>query len=363
MEGNQKVRIGLIGTGNIGRIHIENFQKYPEDCEIVAVTNTTLSKAEACADDYSIPFIERSADDLIARSDLDAVIIAVPNQFHTPLAIQALKAGKHVLLEKPMALNKEDAREILSVQDTTDKIVMMAQQMRFEWAAGHVREQVEKGELGRIYMAKTGWCRRKGIPGWGTWFTEREKSGGGPLIDIGVHMLDLALFIMGNPKPVSVFGSTYSEFGPKQKGIGTWGSPDWDGIYDVEDIATAMIKMEDGATLLLEASWAAHMDCDEEPHLSLYGSEGGVVLKGVDERFVGGKFLTEQFDRVVDLEFEEPKEFEGGRTLLARHFLDCIKEGRTPIASAIDGYKSQVVLDAIYESARSGNEVKLDMGI
>ncbi|MBM7691662.1 putative dehydrogenase [Peribacillus deserti] len=354
-----KVKVGLIGTGNIGRIHIENLQKYPEDCDIVAVTNTTLSKAESCAAEFNIPFVEKSADELIARTDIDAVIIAVPNQFHTPLTIQALKAGKHVLLEKPMALNQEDAKEILMVKEATDKIVMMAQQMRFEWAAQHVREQIERGELGNIYMAKTGWCRRKGIPAWGTWFTDSKKSGGGPLIDIGVHMLDLALYMMGNPKPVSVFGSTYSEFGPKQKGIGSWGSPDWDGIYDVEDIATAMIKMEDGATLLLEASWAAHMDCDEEPHLSLYGSEGGVVLKAVDERFVGGKFLTEQFDRVVDIEFNEPEGFIHGRTLLVKHFIDCIKEGKEPIASAMDGYKTQIILDAIYESARTGTVISL----
>src|SRR5690606_33152769 len=120
-------------------------------------------------------------------------------------------------------------------QEQSGKVLMVSHQMRWDWLPIQVREQVDRGELGRIYTAKTGWYRRKGIPGWGAWYTRQDEAGGGPLIDIGVHMLDTAFFLMGDPKPVSVYGSTYAEFGPKKRGIGTWGTPNWDGYYDVED--------------------------------------------------------------------------------------------------------------------------------
>ncbi len=144
--------------------------------------------------------------------------------------------------------------------------------------------------------------RRKGIPGWGTWFTQMKKSGGGPLIDIGVHMLDLSMHLMGDTKPVSVYGSIYSEFGPKRKGIGSWGTPDWNGLYDVEDLATALIKMENGTTLSLDVSWAAHMDTDNQPYVHLLGTEGGASIKGPN-----GKLMTEMFDRTVDVPVVTPE--------------------------------------------------------
>ncbi|MFI2858580.1 Gfo/Idh/MocA family protein [Paenibacillus sp. JSM ZJ436] len=230
--------------------------------------------------------------------------------------------------------------------------------MRFEAVASQIKEQVERGELGRIYTAKTGWYRRKGIPGWGTWFTQMEQSGGGPLIDIGVHMLDLALYLMGNPKPVSVYGATYAEFGPDRKGIGNWGTPDWNGIYDVEDLATALIKMEDGSTLSLEVSWAVHSDTDNTPFIRLMGSDGGATYRGAQ-----GMLHTEKFNRPLDSELLKPEQDEGERMRLSRHFLDCIGSGRTPISSALTGLTNNLVLDAVYESSRTGNEVKLNWDV
>ncbi|WP_326998679.1 Gfo/Idh/MocA family protein [Cohnella kolymensis] len=194
--------------------------------------------------------------------------------------------------------------------------------------------------------------------GWGTWFTQHAQSGGGPLIDIGVHMLDLAFFLMGEPKPVSVYGSTYAEFGPRKKGIGTWGKPDWNGIYDVEDLATAIIKMEDGSSLTLEVSWAVHMDTDSVPFLHLMGSDGGAVLRGGQ-----GKYLTERFDQPVDIPLEAPEDPENSRIRLSRHFLECIREGKTPWTSAETGLRSNLIIDAIYESSRIGGEVKLDWSL
>jgi predicted dehydrogenase len=263
-----------------------------------------------------------------------------------------------VLVEKPMGLDSAAAKEIVRAQQRTGKTVMVAHQMRWDPLSLQVKDQIDRGELGKIYTAKTGWYRRKGIPGWGTWFTQHGQSGGGPLIDIGVHMLDLAFFLMGEPKPVSVYGSTYAEFGPRKKGIGSWGKPNWNGIYDVEDLATAIIKMEDGSSLTLEVSWAVHMDTDSSPFLHLMGSEGGAVLRGNE-----GKFLTERFDQTVDVPLVAPAEDEGARVRLSRHFLDCVRTGQTPWTSAETGLRSNLIIDAIYESSRKGGEVKLDWSL
>jgi predicted dehydrogenase len=232
--------------------------------------------------------------------------------------------------------------------------------------SGHpnrLSDRYKGGELGKVYAAKTGWYRRKEIPGWGTWFTDRSQSGGGPLIDIGVHMLDVALYLMGNPKPVSVTGATYAEFGQQRKGIGTWGKPNWNGKFDVEDLAMAYIKMEDGSSLLLEVSWAVNMDTENAPFLHLMGTEGGVSLKGEKGGFKSGKFLTEKFDRPMEIAFEEPADDVGGRYRLTQHFLECVREGKEPITSVITGYTNNLILEAIYQSSKTGNEVKLDWSI
>jgi predicted dehydrogenase len=358
MSSPDKIRIGLIGTGNIGNAHLNGFSKLKDECELVAVTDVYQPLAEQRAQQFGIPVVYTSAEDLIRSEDVDAVIIAVPNQAHAPLTIMALEHGKHVLVEKPMGLNAAAAKEIVRAQQRTGKIVMVAHQMRWESLALQVKKHIECGELGRMYTAKAGWNRRKGIPGWGTWFTQHEQSGGGPLIDIGVHMLDLAFFLMGEPKPVSVYGSTYSEFGPRKKGIGSWGKPDWNGTYNVEDMATAIIKMEDGSSLTLEVSWAVHMDTDSSPFLHLMGSEGGAVIRGKS-----GKLLTERFDQTVDIPLVIPEDDEGPRIRISRHFLECIREGKTPWTPAETGLRSNLIIDAIYESSRSGGEVKLDWSL
>ncbi|MFC4811285.1 Gfo/Idh/MocA family protein [Paenibacillus sp. GCM10023250] len=352
------VRIGIIGAGNIGSVHAKQFSQLRDICEITAITDLYLPLAEQRAAEYGIPAVPESPEALIQSPNVDAVIIGVPNQFHAELAVRAIEAGKHVLLEKPMGINAAAARQILKASEASDRVVMIGHQMRWESVPMQIKEQIDRGELGRIYTAKTGWFRRKGIPGWGTWFTRMDQSGGGPLIDIGVHMLDLALYLMGNPKPVSVFGSTYAEFGPKRKGIGTWGKPNWSGVYDVEDLATALIKMEDGSTLTLEVSWAVHMDTDNTPFVHLMGTEGGASYRGAT-----GKLLTEKFDKPLETPLSRPENDENERLRLSRHFIECIQTGKQPITSALTGYTNNLVLDAIYESSRTGHEVKLDWSL
>lgn len=353
----EKIKIGIIGAGNIGNVHIRQFRKLPEMCEIAAVSDLNLALAESRAAEHGIPRAAKSPEELI-DSDVDAVVIAVPNRFHAPLAIRAMESGKHVLLEKPMAMSSEEAREIVRVRQKTNKTLMMAHQMRFEAVPTEIKRQVERGELGRIYSAKAGWIRRKGIPGWGTWFTRKEMSGGGPLIDIGVHMLDLALYLMGGPKPLTVFGSAYAELGPRKAGIGAWSVPDWNGYYDVEDYAAAFIRMDDGSTLTLEVSWAVHKETDNAPFVELMGTEGGAKMCGN-----AGKLLTEKFDRPLDTPLSSPESDEDARVRMSRHFLECVMSGAEPIASAMSGLTCNLVLDAIYRSSETGHEVKIDWNI
>jgi predicted dehydrogenase len=354
MEANKTIKLGVIGTGNIGNVHLENFKDLP-NAEIIAVTDLITARAEKAAEEFGIKKIHTSAQALIQDDQIDAVIVGVPNQFHASITVEALKAGKHVLLEKPMAINLEEAKEIVRAQKQYKKIVMIPHQMRWHWAAMQTKEQIDKGVLGEIYNVKTGWFRRKGIPGWGTWFTQSNQSGGGPLIDIGVHMLDLALYLMGNPKPVSVYGSTYAEFGPKKRGIGTWGTPDWEGVYDVEDLATALIKMEDGSTLSLEVSWAVNMDTSNEPFVHIMGTDGGASLDGT-----GGKILQEIDDKAIDTELSKPENDEGERKRLSRYFIECVLENKEPISNVMTGLANNLILDAIYESSRTGREVQIN---
>jgi predicted dehydrogenase len=358
MKMNDKIRLGIIGAGNIGNVHIHMFKQLTADIDIVAVTDSYNPLAQLRAAEHGIPKCYMTTEELIQDPDIDAVVIGVPNQWHAPLAVQALRAGKHVLLEKPMAIDVPSAREIVKAQRESGKVLMIPHQMRWEWLPLQVKQQVDKGAIGQIYNAKVGWFRRKGIPGWGTWFTKHEESGGGPLIDIGVHMLDLAFFFMGDVKPVSVFGSTYAEFGPKKRGIGSWGTPNWDGSFSVEDLATAMIKMDNGSTLTIEVSWAVHMDTDSKHFIHLMGSEGGASIRGTQ-----GKLLTEAFDRATEVELVTPEKDEGGRIRVSRHFIECIREGKEPTTSAMAGFTNNLILDAIYESSRTGHEVILDWSL
>ncbi len=348
-----KVRLGIIGAGTIGRIHMAHFAKMPS-VEIVAVTDVSADLAAKGAQEFEVPKVYATSRELLADETIDAVIVGVPNKWHASITIDALRSGKHVLLEKPMALNTADAREIVRVQKETGRIVMVGHQMRWEWWVRQAKQRVENGDLGEIYYAKCGWFRRQGIPGWGSWFTQRALSGGGPLIDVGVHLLDLTLYLMGNPKPVSVFGSTYAAFGPEKRGIGNWGTPDWNGVFDVEDLATALVKFENGATLSLEVSWAVNKDTDSQQFVHLMGNAGGISVQ--HGRY---KFLTEKDGQPAEMDLVEPVDKEHERDGLARHFIDCLRENREPIPTAMSGLVNNLILEAIYESSRTGREVRL----
>jgi predicted dehydrogenase len=342
----------MIGAGSISKAHLKAV-KEGVAAKVVAVCDIIEERAKKRADENNIPEVYTDHRTMLAEADLDAVIIGVPNAVHHIIAINALKAGKNVLCEKPMAINVAAAEQMVATAKEAGKILQVGLVNRMRPESQCVRKMVTDGEFGKVYYAKAMIIRRKGIPGWGSWFTRSEESGGGPLIDIGVHALDLAWFMIGNPKPVSVTGVTYAAFGPEKRGIGNWGIPEWDGKYDVEDLAAGFVRFDNGAVINLEVSWALNMP--PETRVNIVGEKMG-ALTAFDGTL---KLFSEVDGKLVDdtREFEDEYMF---RTQLQR-FVAAVR-GEAPVLTPGEhGLTVNRMLEAIYRSAASGKEIRLDV--
>lgn len=348
----KKWKIGMIGAGGISEAHLEA-TKDEARAEVVAIADVSQELAAYRAARHQIPLVFTDYKELLGLSELDAVILCLPNYLHYGAAIEALKAGKHILCEKPMALSAAQAEEMIAAARKAEKILMVGQNNRFRGDSLYAKRLLEEGKLGQVYLAKTGWVRRYGIPGWGSWFTQKELAGGGPLIDIGVHMLDLTLWLLGYPKPVTVLGKTYAAFGPRKKGLSEWGRADENGRFDVEDLAIAMITFENGASMTLEASWASHIE-KENVFLELYGTEGGTYFQLLEDRFT---LYHEINDVPAATTILPPKENE--RVLLFHNFIDALEGTAEPVCTPEHALYINRLIDAIYLSAKTGEAVKL----
>lgn len=343
----ERVRVGIVGAG-VGSAHAGGYSKCA-NAQMVALCDLDAARAQKLANEYGIPKIYTDYREMLAEENLDAVSVCTPNALHAPIAVAALEAGCHVLCEKPLSINAVEGKKIVDAAKKARGKFMIGMNNRFRGDSQTLKKYIEDGELGDIYYAKTGWVRRNGIPGMGGWFTRKEMSGGGPLIDIGVHALDLTLYLMGNPKPVSVFGATYAKFGPFGKGRGGWGVQVEGGAYDVEDLAAAQVRFDNGATLVLEASWAQHVEKDRL-YNELYGEKGGATL----EPF---RIFTEKYGRPIDITPQYPKV--GGHDGEIAHFIECIIEDKEPLATAEQALDVMKILDGIYASSQSGKSVTL----
>jgi predicted dehydrogenase len=350
-----KVRLAVLGAGFIGKVHLDKFGKL-SDVSLAGVYDPITDLARQAAAKAGVEKVYESADAVFESKDIDAVVLAVPNKLHAVMAVKALEMGKHVLLEKPMAIDVTQAADIVKAARRSGLTLMIAHQMRWNWSTRQVQERVQKGELGKIYFAKAVYLRRNGIPGWGSWFTRMNESGGGPLIDIGVHVLDLVLGLMGSPKPVSVVGSTFAEFGPRKLGLGTWGTPDPSGYFDVEDLASAFIKLDGGASVTLDVSWAANMEARNE--VQILGTDGGAAV-----RDNGGAYFGQSFGSTFDIPIPpQPQDYDA-RVELSRHFIECVKNEKKPICNEETGFAVNSVIDAIYRSSKSGKAVDIDLSV
>lgn len=267
-----KLRLGIIGVGGIatGR-HIPAFQQLQDTCIITAVSDVNAERAKEVAQTYDIPHVFEHYQDLFA--EVDAVCICTPNKFHAEMTIAAMEAGVHVLCEKPMALSPAECEAMIEASKKANKVLAIAYHYRFMKEVQAAKSMM--AEVGEALVVRVKALRRRKVPGWGV-FTNKELQGGGSLIDYGCHLLDTALWLMGNPNHVSVSGSTYNALSKMPNQVNQWGSFNHE-TFNVDDHVTAYVKFENGASLLLETSWAANIKDDEE-HVSISGTEGGISV-------------------------------------------------------------------------------------
>lgn len=344
----KKLKVGVIGLG-MGRGHVNGFNKHP-GAEVIAVADLDEKKLAKIKDELEIPGLYTDAEEMIAKEDLDIVCVATPNKFHKPLTITALEAGCHVICEKPMAMNAEEAQDMLDAAEKAGKRIMINFSFRFTEQSFALKKQVDTGILGDVYFGRTVWHRRRGMPGFGGWFGQKALAGGGPLIDLGVHRLDLALWLMGYPEPVWVMGSTYNPIATriaKEKGK----------AFDVEDLACGMIKFDNGATLIVEASWASNTKDKEHMVTQLLGTEAGLVQKNLDEGYqFEAEIYLEKEGCQYDMKLHPPVP---ASVSSMYHFVDSIVNDTPHIATGNEGLIVMKILDAIYKSAETGKPVEL----
>jgi predicted dehydrogenase len=345
-------KIGIVGAGGISDQHLDAISREPR-AVAVAIADISHETARSRAKQYDVPAVYTDYQEMIRREEMDAVIVCVPNHLHAPVTLAALAAGKHVLCEKPMATSVEQAEAMAETARRTRNVLMVAHNNRFRGTSLMLKQLMEQGALGHVYHAKAGWVRRRGIPGWGSWFTQHEFSGGGALIDIGVHVLDLALWLLGYPHPVSVFGKTYAHFGSKKKALSPYGVIQPDGVFDVEDFATALITFDNGASLTLDAGWAGHIE-RERAYCELAGTEAGAALDFDDEIIT---FYHDLNNAPTDSRISTTKQNE--RLYLLANFIDAIEQKAAPVCLPEQAVILNRIIDAIYRSARTGELVKL----
>jgi predicted dehydrogenase len=346
--GRRKLRVGVIGLG-IGRMHIDGWREHA-DVEVAAIADADAQRLAAVGDHYAIAARYTSAEAMLAAAPLDAVSICTPNKFHKALTLAAFEAGAHVLCEKPMAMNADEGRAMLAASQRAGRRLMINFSYRFSAASRGLKAQVDAGVFGDFYFGRTVWHRRRGMPGFGGWFGTKALAGGGPLIDLGVHRLDLALWLMGYPRPTWVLGSTHD---PIASALAAKAGK----VFDVEDLAAALIRFDNGATLIVEASWAANIQEAELMETRLLGTKAGLLQKNLNEGYqFDAHVYTEQHGAQLDVHLHPP----AVPARSAMHdFAEAILADRPHPAAGEEGLVVMELLDAIYDSARRGEPVRI----
>lgn len=354
-----KLKIGIIGAGGIAKVsHLPAYARM-DNVEIVAICDIIPEKAKLLAEEYGISQVFENYMDVINLPDIDAIDICTPNYLHSVIAVTALEHGLHVFCEKPDAVSVAEAEKMKAAADKSGKILMVMRNNRYMQISSFAKKYIEDGKMGEIYAARCGWQRRRGIPGKGGWFTTKEKSGGGPLIDLGVHMIDLTMWLMGNPRPVAVSGCTYSKFANtdvSDSEHSNFGDKNAEGVFDVEDLAMGFIRFENGACIQIEFSWASNIE-QEQRFFELRGTKSGVSWTSKTEQL---SFYEEAYGKTVDYlpNIDNTKGVLGHEANL-RHFVDVILNGVEPMFVPEQGINMVKILEAIYKSAREGKEVLL----
>ena len=343
------IKVGIIGAGGIAQgAHMPGYQKVP-GVEMVAVADVKKATAKQAAERFNIPTVLTDWRDLVAMKEIDAVSVCTPNAFHKEPTVAALQAGKHVLVEKPIAMNAKEGEEMIAAARKAGRILMVGLNNRFRGDVQAIRRAIDAKALGEIYYAEAVCTRRRGIPGWGV-FIEKAMSGGGALVDIGVHALDLTLHLMGYPKPVSVSGCAFSKLGARRRkapaGVGYWNPAK----FDVDDLGVGIVRFADGACLFLKASWAANI-AEGAFNSVLVGTEGGCELSPL-------QIYREQYGSLVNITpVSLPQTNSHAEEI--RLFVEAIRQGKPSPVPAEEALVTQKILDGVYESTVTGSEVKI----
>ncbi|SFF11099.1 Predicted dehydrogenase [Paenibacillus algorifonticola] len=355
-------RIAIIGCGGIANgKHLPSLTTI-KNVQIVAFCDIEEHRAQEAAAKYGAEGARVYTDytELLKDETIEIVHVCTPNDSHAVIAIAALEAGKHVMCEKPMAKTAADAKLMMETARRTGKKLTIGYNNRFRPDSQQLKKICANGELGEVYYAKAHAIRRRAVPTWGV-FLDEEKQGGGPLIDIGTHALDLTLWMMDNYKPKVVLGTAYHKLSQRENAANAWGP--WDPAkFTVEDSAFGMIVMENGATISLESSWALNTLDIDEAKCSLSGTEGGADMKGGLR--INGENHSRLYTTDIELKSGGVAFFDGadsGRDsdLEMRMWLKAIEDDTDPVVTPEQAYVVSQILEAIYESARTGKAVYL----
>ncbi len=351
------IGIGLIGTGGIANaVHLPAYKKLQDEgkVKIVALCDIKSDRLADAERKYGPTKTYANYEELLANPDVDAVDVCTPNFMHLPPVVAALAAGKHVLCEKPIALNSIQGQQMVDAAKKSGKKFQVGLNMRFGAGPQAIKRLADNGKFGDIYYARAQALRRRGVPMWGV-FTEKDKQGGGPLIDIGVHILDMTLWLMGHPKPVAVSGTAVTKFGHRSGHVNLFGKP-WDpNNFTVEDFAAGYVKFENGASLVLESSFVLNND-KERFETSLFGTEGGVLLDLQND--ANTRIYTEEAGALYDSQPVFLPSVATHETEIRAYVQAIINDTPVPVPGEQAQMASRL-LDALYESSDTGKEVRL----
>ena len=350
-----KLRIAFIGTGGIAGPHLKALADMP-DVELVALADINEQAMRDKAETYGIPKENLFTDynQMLERIEPDAVDICTPNALHAPNAIAALQAGAHVIVEKPMGMNAGECRQMIDTAKAHDRKLVIGFQFRMTPATQFLKRCADDGMLGNILYGRVQALRRRGIPNWGV-FGRKDLQGGGPLIDIGVHMLEQCHYVMGAPRPVAAMGQTFTYLGdqPSDRVASQWAGWDYKS-YTVEDLAVGHIRFENGAVVHIESMFAGHIEPKAKMDFELMGDKGGCT-------YADPVVSCDQAGHMVNIRpgWLDPNANLFHRKL--RNFVDHVLHDEPTLCPAEDGLMVQQMLDGIYQSAeQGGREVSID---
>jgi predicted dehydrogenase len=348
----KKLRVAIVGCGGISSAHMRSFKKFA-DVEIVAGVDIKPERLDWAKENFQVPALFTDWKEMLKQVKPDAVDVCTPNGVHAPAVIDALNAGCHAFVEKPMAMNPKECEKMIAAAEKNKKKLSVGFQQRYHPNTTFITNARDEGKIGKIMFVKCQALRRRGIPNWGV-FGQKQLQGGGPMIDIGVHVIEMAHYMMGSPEPVAATGNTWTYMGNKPSTVASaW--PNWDyKTYTVEDLAIGHIRFANGAILQIEASFVAHIEKDVW-NVTIMGEKGGA-------QFDPPMLFTDQANFMTNTspQFTGRGDFESMFDSKLRNWVDGCLHNKPLMADGYAGLAVQKMLDGVYRSAEAGKEVKID---